>query len=99
MGLKPIFADVDDNGNLSIEGIKKAYNKNVKAIILVHLNGLACDLDPILKFTKKNKIFLIEDCSQAHGAIYKGKKVGSLDIFLLGHFARIKSYLQEEKVG
>ena len=77
LGLKPIFADVDDNGNLSIEGIKKAYNKNVKAIILVHLNGLSCDLDPILKFTKKNKIFLIEDCSQAHGAIYKGKKVGS----------------------
>ena len=77
LGLKPIFADVDMNGNLSIEGIKKIYNKNVKAIIVVHLNGLSCDLDPILKFVKKNKIFLIEDCSQAHGAIYKGKKVGS----------------------
>jgi len=77
LGLKPIFADVDDNGNLSIEGIKKAYKKNVKAIIVVHLNGLSCDLDPIIKFVKKNKIFLIEDCSQAHGATYKGKKVGS----------------------
>ena len=77
LGLKPVFADVDDNGNLSIEGIKKAYNKNVKTIITVHLNGLSCDLDPILKFAKKNKIFLIEDCSQAHGATYKGKKVGS----------------------
>ena len=77
LGLKPIFADVDDNGNLSIEGIKKVYNKNVKAIILVHLNGLSCDMDPILKFVKKNKIYLIEDCSQAHGATYKGKKVGS----------------------
>ena len=77
LGLKPIFADVDNNGNLSIEGIKKVYNKNVKAIIVVHLNGLSCDLDPIIKFVKKNKIFLIEDCSQAHGATYKGKKVGS----------------------
>ncbi len=77
LGLKPIFADVDDNGNLSIEGIQKVYKKNVKAIIVVHLNGLSCDLEPIIKFTKKNKIFLIEDCSQAHGAIYKGKKVGS----------------------
>ena len=77
LGLKPIFADVGHNGNLSIEGIKKAYNKNVKAIIVVHLNGLACDLDPILKFVKKNKLFLIEDCSQAHGAVYRGKKVGS----------------------
>jgi len=77
LGLKPIFADVDYNGNLSIQGIKNAYNKKVKAVIVVHLNGLACDMDPILKFVKKNKILLIEDCSQAHGAIYKGKKVGS----------------------
>ncbi len=77
LGLKPVFADVDDNGNLSIEGIKKVYNKKVKAIIIVHLNGLSCDLDPIMKFVKKKKIFLIEDCSQAHGATYKGKKVGT----------------------
>ena len=77
LGFKPVFADVDDNGNLSIEGIKKVYNKNIKAIVVVHLNGLSCDLDPILKFTKKNKLFLIEDCAQAHGAFYKGKKVGS----------------------
>ena len=77
LGLKPIFADVDENGNLSIEGIKKAYNKKVKVIIIVHLNGLSCDLEPIIKFAKKNKIFLIEDCAQAHGAVYKGKKVGS----------------------
>ncbi len=77
LGLKPIFADVDDNGNLNIEGIKKVYNNKVKAIILVHLNGLPCDLDPIMEFVKKNNIFLIEDCSQAHGAVYKGKKVGS----------------------
>ena len=77
LGLKPIFADVDRNGNLSIEGINKAYNKSVKALIVVHLNGLPCDLDPIIKFVKKKKIFLIEDCSQAHGAVYKNKKVGS----------------------
>ena len=57
LGLKPIFADVDENGNLNIEGIKKVYRKNVKAIILVHLNGLPCDLDPIVKFVKKIKFF------------------------------------------
>ena len=62
---------------MSIDEIKKVYNKNVKAIIIVHLNGLPCDLDPILKFVKKNKVYLIEDCSQAHGAIYKNKKVGA----------------------
>ena len=77
LGFKPVFADVDENGNLNLNEIIKVYNKNIKAIILVHLNGLPCDLDPILKFIKRKKISLIEDCSQAHGAKYKGKSVGS----------------------
>lgn len=76
-GLKPVFADVDNNGNLSIEGIKNVYTKKIKAIILVHLNGMPCELDPIINFAKKNKIKIIEDCSQAHGALYKNKSVGS----------------------
>ena len=75
--LEPIFADVDLNGNLNIEGIRRAYKREIKAIIVVHLNGLSCDLDPIVQFAKEKKLYLIEDCSQAHGAIYKGKKVGS----------------------
>ena len=66
MGLKPIFVDVDENGNMNIDSIKKNYTKKVKCIIVVHLNGLSCDLDPILEFVKKNKVYLIEDCSQAH---------------------------------
>jgi dTDP-4-amino-4,6-dideoxygalactose transaminase len=82
VGLKPIFADINENGNIDIDHIKKIHNKNVKAIIIVHLNGLPCDMEPILKFVKKNKIYLIEDCSQAHGAIYKNKKLGSF-----GHIA------------
>ena len=53
LGLKPIFADVDLNGNLSIEGIKKCYNNKVQAIIVVPLNGLPCNLDPIMNFKKK----------------------------------------------
>jgi dTDP-4-amino-4,6-dideoxygalactose transaminase len=77
VGLKPIFADVDLNGNVNIEGIRSAYKFGIKAIIVVHLNGLSCDLDPIVQFAKEKKLYLIEDCSQAHGAIYKGKKVGS----------------------
>ena len=58
LGLKPVFADTDDSGNLNVEGIKKAYNNNVKVIIVVHLNGLPCDLDPILKFVEKKKNFI-----------------------------------------
>ena len=77
LGFKPVFADVDQNGNLNIKEISKVYSKRVKAIILVHLNGISCDLDPIIKFAKKNKVLLIEDCSQSHGAKYKGRPVGS----------------------
>ncbi len=77
LGLKPVFADVDHNGNLNIESIKRVYTKKIKAIIVVHLNGMPCDLSPIINFAKKNKIKIIEDCSQAHGAIYKNKPVGS----------------------
>ncbi len=90
LGLKPVFADVDNNGNLSIDGIKSVYNKNVKVIIIVHLNGLPCDLDPILNFAKKNKVYLIEDCSQAHGAIYKNKKVGSFGDMSVWSFCQDK---------
>jgi dTDP-4-amino-4,6-dideoxygalactose transaminase len=89
-GLKPIFADVNDNGNLSIENIIKTYRKTVKAIILVHLNGLSCDLDPIVKFAKEKNIFLIEDCSQAHGATYKGRPVGSFGDVAIWSFCQDK---------
>ena len=76
-GLKPVFADVDHNGNLSMEGIKKVYSNKIKAIIVVHLNGMPCELDSIIKFSKKFKIKIIEDCSQAHGAKYNKRSVGS----------------------
>lgn len=57
LGLKPIFADVDNNGNLSIKTIKNVYNKKIKVVILVHLNGLSCDLDPIIKFVREKNLF------------------------------------------
>ena len=98
MGLKPIFVDVDENGNMNIDSIKKNYTKKVKCIIVVHLNGLSCDLDPILEFVKKNKVYLIEDCSQAHGAIYKGKKLDHLETYPPGLFVKIKLYQLVVKV-
>lgn len=90
LGLKPVFADVDKEGNLNIDEISKVYQKKVKAIIIVHLNGLPCDLDPIVSFAKRNKIFLIEDCSQAHGAIYKGRPVGSFGDVSIWSFCQDK---------
>jgi len=79
-GAKPIFADIDpDTFNIdpvSLEKILKK-EKNVKAVIAVHLYGLMCDMEAILRLKKKYKFKLIEDACQAHGAQYKGKKAGA----------------------
>ena len=76
--LKPIFVDVDLNSqNILYEELKKKVTKKTKAIILVHLGGYPCDMKKILQICKKNKIKIIEDCSQAHGAKYNSKLVGS----------------------
>jgi dTDP-4-amino-4,6-dideoxygalactose transaminase len=79
VGATPVFADVDPiSGNLSAETIKSKITDKTKAVICVHLAGWPCDMDPIMDITKRRGIFLIEDCSQAHGAKYKGRKVGSI---------------------
>ena len=79
VGAKPIFCDVDlNNGNISIDNIKKLFSTKTKAIICVHLGGFPCDMEPIMNFAVSKKIFVIEDCSQAHGAKYKEKPVGSI---------------------
>ena len=86
VGLKPIFTDVNNNGNMSIDGILKAYNKNIKAIILVHLNGLSCDLDPILKFAKKNKLYMPKKLNHKNASVQnleEHKVKFSIVIFLM----------------
>ncbi len=75
---KPVFADIDENTlGLTLESIKKVVTNKTKAIIAVHLGGVPCDIIKISNFAKKNNISLIEDCSQAHGASVKNRKVGS----------------------
>ena len=78
-GLKPILADIK-NGTptISCDEIKKKITKNTRVIMPVHLYGSVAGIDDIKKIIKNKKIFLIDDCSQAHGAIYNDKKVGSL---------------------
>ena len=76
---KPIFCDIDeDSGNITANQIKKLITPRTKAIICVHLAGWPCDMDPIMDLAKENNIFVVEDCAQAHGAVYKGRKVGSI---------------------
>ena len=78
-GHKVVFCDCDDeNYTISISSISSKITKNTKAIIVVHLYGHPCDMDNILSIAKKNNLKVIEDCAQAHGAEYKGKRVGSI---------------------
>jgi dTDP-4-amino-4,6-dideoxygalactose transaminase len=78
-GAKPVLVDVrDDTFCIDVEKIKEAINENTKAVIPVHLFGQPCDMDPILELAEENGLAVIEDACQAHGAVYKGKKVGSL---------------------
>ncbi|MDP3265892.1 MAG: DegT/DnrJ/EryC1/StrS family aminotransferase [Sulfuricurvum sp.] len=78
-GHKVVFCDCDPNNyTISISSLKSKITPNTKAIIAVHLYGHPCDMDPLLEIAKKHDLKIIEDCAQAHGAEYKGKKVGAI---------------------
>ena len=78
-GANPIFADVElDSQNISRRTIEAVLTPNTKAIICVHLAGWMCDMDPIMQLAEEKGILVIEDCAQAHGAMYKGQSAGSI---------------------
>ena len=77
-GATPIFVDsLDGTWQMSPEDVKKKITPNTKAIMAVHLYGHACDMDALQKICKQNDIFLIEDCAEAIGTTFNGKKVGT----------------------
>jgi len=78
-GAVPVIADVDaTSGNLTAESIRPLLSARTKAIIAVHLAGWPCDMDAIVALAREYGIKVIEDCAQAHGTTYKGRRVGSL---------------------
>ena len=78
-GANPVFADVElDSQNISRRSIEAVLTPNTKAIICVHLAGWMCDMDPIMQLAEEKGLYVIEDCAQAHGAMYKGKSAGSI---------------------
>jgi dTDP-4-amino-4,6-dideoxygalactose transaminase len=78
-GARAVLADVNEyDFGLDPEAVAKVITKRTKAIIPVHLFGQLCDMDPILELASSHNIAVIEDACQAHGAEYKGRKVGSL---------------------
>jgi len=79
IGAIPIFADVDlDSQNITLKSIRNKVTKNTKAILCVHLAGWPCEMDEMIDIANEFDLYVIEDCSQAHGAKYKGKSVGSI---------------------
>jgi perosamine synthetase len=78
-GARPVLVDIEKKTwNIDPYKIEEKITKNTKAIMVVHMYGHPVDFDPILKIAKKHKLYIIEDCCQAHGAEYKGKKVGGI---------------------
>lgn len=78
VGAKPVFVEPNIRTfNIDPSLIEQAINEYTKAIMPVHLYGQACDMDPIMNIAKKHGLKVVEDCAQAHGATYKGQKVGS----------------------
>jgi len=77
-GAKPVLVDADsETWNIDVNKIEEKITPNTKAIIPVHIYGHPCDMDPIMEIAEKYNLWVIEDAAEAHGAEYKGKKVGS----------------------
>lgn len=75
--LVPVFVDSEeDTWNIDVKKIEKKISKKTKAIMPVHIYGHSCDMDPIFKIAKKNKLLIVEDFAEAIGSEYKGKKCG-----------------------
>lgn len=78
IGAKPVFVDVGDDMNIDTTKIEAAITSRTKAILPVHLAGKCADMAPILEIAKKHKLVVVEDAAQSVGAVYRGKKAGSM---------------------
>ncbi|WP_282041740.1 DegT/DnrJ/EryC1/StrS family aminotransferase [Halomonas alimentaria] len=78
-GAVPVFADVDhDSQNITVATVLDHITPNTRAILVVHLAGWPCEMDPLMALAEQYGLYVIEDCAQAHGACYRGRSVGSI---------------------
>lgn len=78
LGATPVFADVDpETMCIDPADIEHRITSRTKAIVVVHFGGMAAEMDAIMDLAKRNNIKILEDCSHAHGTLYKGKEVGT----------------------
>ncbi|MBQ4068848.1 MAG: DegT/DnrJ/EryC1/StrS family aminotransferase [Lachnospiraceae bacterium] len=76
-GATPVFVEPDIYGSIDADRIEEKINSNTKAIMVVHLYGMPCDMEKVMSIAKKYKLRVIEDCAQSHGAEHKGKVTGT----------------------
>lgn len=77
-GATPVFVDsLEDTWQMDPEQVRKKVNSKTKAIMAVHLYGHPCEMDSLVNISKENNLFLIEDCAEAFGSLYKNKHVGT----------------------
>ena len=81
-GASAVFCNINDNLSLDPDDLERCITPKTKAIVVVHYFGYPCDMDRIMDIANKHNIYVIEDVSHAHGALYKGRKVGTF-----GHVA------------
>lgn len=92
VGARPVFVDIQkDTYNIDPSLIEKAITKKTKAIIAVHYAGHPCDMDEIIRIAKKHKLVVIEDAAHAIGAVYKGKKIGTVSDYTVFSFYATKN--------
>ncbi len=89
VGAKPVFADIDPKTyNIDPDKVVKKIGDKTKALLIVHLYGQPCEIDSLMEIASEHNLYLVEDASQAHGAVYKKKKVGSFgDISTFSFYA------------
>jgi len=92
-GAIPRFADVNiDDHCISVESAGKLVNERTRAIMPVHLYGNVCDMDKVMAFAEKHKLFVIEDNAEAFGGVYKGKKTGTISDVAACSFCQNKTF-------
>lgn len=94
LGAIPVLAEIDESLTIDPRDIERKITSRTKAIIPVHMRGVTCDMDSIMKVARQHGLKVVEDCAQANGALYRGEPVGSIgDVgaFSLQHFKIITS--------
>lgn len=78
-GFTPVFVDIDRKTlNIDPNKIEERINEKTRAIMPVHLMGKPADMDPIVEIAKRYNLYIIEDAAEAHGAVYKGRNIGTI---------------------